>query len=109
MRIFSMVMLFSLVSAASARAAVDKKTERTWKAKCASCHGGDGKGQTDQGQKMHLEDMTRPEWQKSKTDAQLKAAIENGIKKDAAEMDPYKDKLEPAQIDALVAYVRTLK
>ena len=27
-----------------ARAEVDKKTERTWKAKCASCHGADGKG-----------------------------------------------------------------
>ena len=44
MRMFSRVMLLALVFAASARAEVDKKTERTWKAKCASCHGAEGKG-----------------------------------------------------------------
>ena len=97
----------------SARAEVDKKTERTWKAKCASCHGADGKGQTDLGQKSGVEDYTSPAWQKAHTDAQIKTAIENGVKREKGgkqqEMEGFKDKLPPEQIDALVVYVRSLK
>jgi mono/diheme cytochrome c family protein len=110
MRIELKIVLLGLICAASARAETDKKTERTWKAKCASCHGADGKADTDQGKKMHIGDMTSPEWQKGKTDATFKSAIENGVKKEGGgEMEAYKDKLDAAQITALVAYVHTLK
>ncbi len=95
-----------------ARAEVDAKTVRVWKAKCASCHGDDGKAQTVQGKKLGVTDLTTPEWQKRFTDAQLKAAtadgvhrVTNGVKQD---MDGYKDKLKPEQIDALVVYMRAL-
>jgi mono/diheme cytochrome c family protein len=103
-------MLLALtICAVSAHAQEDKKTERIWKAKCASCHGAGGKGDTEMGQKAKIHDMSNAAWQKSKSDADLKAAIENGSKKEGVEMDPYKDKLEPAQIDALVKHIRTLK
>ena len=108
MRILKLLLLM-LVCAVPARAEVDKKAERNWKAKCASCHGADGKGQTDQGKKMKVTDMTSPAWQKGKTDVQIKKGIEDGAKTADGEMEGYKDKLEPAQIDALVAYIRTLK
>lgn len=101
--------LLALLCAASARAQeVDKKAERNWKGKCASCHGADGKGQTDQGKKMQVEDMTSAAWQKGKTDAQIKNAIENGAKKGDAVMEGYKDKLDEASITGLVHYVRHL-
>ena len=91
---------------------VDKKTIRTFKAKCSSCHGEDGKGATEQGKKMGVRDMTSADFAKE-TDAKMKDAITNGIKqtKDgkAQEMEPYKDKLKPEEIDNLVAYVRSLK
>ena len=103
------LLLLALICAASARAEVDKKAERNWKGKCASCHGADGKGQTDQGKKMKVEDLTAASWQKGKTDAQIKKAIEDGAKKGDAVMEGYKDKLDGAQIDGLVVYVRTLK
>lgn len=109
MHIFPKIMLLALFGAASARADVDAKIVRTWKAKCASCHGVDGKGETETGKKAKISDFTKAEWQKSKTDAQIKSAIENGTKKDAAEMDPYKDKLDAAQIDGLVQYIRSFK
>jgi len=83
-----------------ARAEVDKKTERTWKAKCASCHGADGKGQPGK-----TGDLTKS----TKSDADKKTAIENGTKNGANEMEGYKDKLDGATIDALVAYIKTLK
>ena len=99
--------------ASPARAEVDKKVERTWKAKCASCHGIDGKGQTDTGKKMGVKDYSTADWQKSKTDAQLKEAILTGVaarevdgKKQ--EMDGYKGKFDD-QIDGLVALIRGLK
>lgn len=98
---------------AASHAEADKKTERLWKAKCATCHGADGKGQTDQGQKMGMADLTTAEWQKSLTDDQVKKTIATGLKRvkggKAQEMDPFSEKLEVAQIDSLVGYIRTLK
>src|ERR1043166_8511734 len=79
---------FSIFLSTSARAEVDKKIEKVWKAKCSSCHGADGKGQTEQGKKLGIKDYTAPEWQKSKTDDELKKAIADGVKG----MDGYKDK-----------------
>ena len=58
--------------------AKDAKTERLWKAKCASCHGVDGKAQTEQGKKMSMHDITTAAWQKSVTDDQIKKTITGG-------------------------------
>jgi mono/diheme cytochrome c family protein len=94
-------------------ASADPQTERLWKAKCGSCHGPDGKGQTEQGKKMAVSDMSSAAWQAQFTDDKLKAAISDGLKRDKngvhQEMDAYKTKLRPDQIDALAAYLRTLK
>ena len=96
-----------------AAAEVDKKTLRTWKAKCSSCHGEDGVGATEQGKKMGVRDMTGAAFWKDLTDAKMKDAISNGIKRQkdgkTQEMEPYKDKLKPEDIDGLVAYVKTFK
>lgn len=88
----------------------DVKTVRLWKAKCASCHGTDGKAQTETGAKLGIPDMTAAAWQKKTTDAQMKSAISDGVTRPGKPegMDPYKEKLDAAQIDSLVAYVRTL-
>jgi mono/diheme cytochrome c family protein len=109
MRSHAKLLLLAVICASFSARAQDPKAARNWKAKCASCHGADGKGKTDQGQKMKLADLTSPAWQKATSDAKIKDAIENGVKKDGAEMEGYKDKLDAASIDALVAYVRTLK
>jgi cytochrome c6 len=105
--------LGGLVLPRSASAEVDKKILRTWKAKCSPCHGDDGKGATAQGAKMGVRDMTSAAFAKDATDAKMKDAISNGIKqtKDGKtqEMEPYKDKLKPEEIDGLVAYVKSLR
>ena len=92
--------------------AKDPRTERSWKAKCASCHGDDGKGQTEQGKKMGIGDETSAVWQKEFTDDKIKATINEGFKREKngkrQEMEPFKDKLRPDQVDALVAYLRAL-
>ena len=106
-------LLLSFGVSSLAAAEVDKKTLRTWKAKCSSCHGEDGKGATEQGKKMGVRDMTTAEFWQGMTDAKMTEAITNGIKqtKDGKvqEMEPYKGKLKPEEIVALVGYVKTFK
>lgn len=75
-----------------------------YKAKCASCHGADGAGQSAIGKKMNLRDLGSPEVQKQ-TDAELYAWTADGKGK----MPAYKGKLSDAEIKALVAYMRTMK
>ncbi len=91
-------------------AAPDKKTERQWKSKCSSCHGMDGKAATEKGREMKMADFSLAAWQKAHDDAELKKTVSEGLKrtKDGLkqEMDSFKEELTPAQIDALVQYVR---
>jgi len=108
-------LVFSLLLApgfAFAQGAPNPQIDRLWRAKCASCHGADGKGQTEQGKKMAVRDMTTAEVQKD-SDDKLKSAINDGLKTEKGgvkqEMEAYKTKLRPDQVDALVAYVRALK
>lgn len=96
-----------------ARAGADAETVHLWKVKCAVCHGADGKAQTAQAKKQAVADLTTKEWQARFTDAQLKDATEKGLHRTTKDgvkqdMDGYKGKLTPAQIDALVGYMREL-
>ena len=75
-----------------------------YKAKCASCHGADGAGQTAMGKKMNLRDLGSAEVQKQ-TDAELYAWTADGKGK----MPAYKGKLSEGEIKALLAFIRTLK
>ena len=103
--------ILGVVSTASAQDA--KGGEKVWKAKCASCHGKDGKGKTKEGEKQGAADMTTPAWQKEFTDDKMKTAILDGVKREkdgkSQDMKPMKDKLKPEEVDALVAFMRTLK
>jgi len=76
----------------------------TYKAKCAACHGADGSGQTPMGKSMKLRDLGSPEVQKQ-TDKELYAWTADGKGK----MPAYKSKLSDAEINALVAHMRTFK
>jgi mono/diheme cytochrome c family protein len=79
-----------------------------YKAQCKGCHGADGKGDTKIGQKEKVEDMTSPKWQASHSDAQIKNVIANGSDKNP-KMKAFKTKLTPAQIDGMVALIRSMK
>ena len=66
------------------------------------------------GKKMAISDYTAAEWQKGKTDADLKKAILDGVKREKGgvkqEMDAYKEKgVDDAQATALVELIRGLK
>jgi len=92
--IATMFLLFTSAKADNAAA------EATYKAKCATCHGPDGKGETALGKTMKTGDFASPEVQKM-SDADLTDAITKG--KD--NMPAYKT-LTADQVKALVGYVR---
>jgi mono/diheme cytochrome c family protein len=101
----------SLLLSATALPETDKKTERVWKAQCASCHGQGGKGDTEKGKHMKVQDMTTAEYQ-AKKDDEFKKAILDGVKTESGgvkqEMDGYKD-LTPEQVNSLIALIRSFK
>jgi cytochrome c6 len=72
-----------------------------FKAKCASCHGADGAGQTAVGKSMKIRDLGSAEVQKQ-SDADLQKVITDGKGK----MPAYKAKLSQADISSLVAFIR---
>jgi mono/diheme cytochrome c family protein len=83
--------------------------QRPFNAKCASCHGKDGKGQTEQGKAKHVRDLTDPAVQAALTDDQIATAIVDGISEKGREMKGFKGQLTDEQVKAIVAYVRTFK
>ncbi|HEY1481336.1 MAG TPA: cytochrome c [Candidatus Acidoferrum sp.] len=73
--------------------------EATFKAKCAACHGADGKGK----EMMKTRDLASPDVQKQ-SDADLTTIITKGKGK----MPAY-GTLTPDQVKDLVTYIRSLK
>ena len=74
--------------------------EATYKAKCAMCHGPDGKGETPTGKAMKVKDLASEDVQKM-SDADLSDAISKGKGK----MMAFKT-LTPDQVKDLVGFVR---
>lgn len=79
----------------------DDTAEKTYKAKCAGCHGADGKGNTEAGKALGAHDFSSPDVQKE-SDADLSQIITAGKNK----IPPYGKSLSPAEIKDLVAYNR---
>ena len=95
------VMIFAL---AVSTFSVAQSGGDTFKAKCAMCHGADGKGDTAMGKTLKLRDLGSPDVQKQ-SDADLTGIITNGKDK----MPKYDGKLTKDQISDVVKFVRTLK
>lgn len=75
----------------------------TYKAKCAMCHGADGKGDTAAGKKMGARDFASPEVQKA-DDAELISITTKGKNK----MPSYEKSLKPDEVKELIIYIRQL-
>jgi cytochrome c6 len=98
----TLTMLAASLALWSTPAAADDAAA-TYKAKCAMCHGADGKGDTPVGKKMGIRDLTSADVQKM-SDAELITITTKGKDK----MPAYENKLSAAQIKDMVAYIRQL-
>jgi mono/diheme cytochrome c family protein len=101
MRTALAVTVAAVVCFLSTPAKADNTAEATYKAKCAACHGPDGKGETATGKTMKVKDFSSDEVQRM-SDADLIDAISKGKGK----MPAYKT-LTPDQVKGLVAYIRS--
>ena len=95
--------VLAIALCALTRVAVADDMATTYKAKCAMCHGADGKAATPAGKSMGAHDFASDEVRKQ-SDAELEQIIVKGKGK----MPAYGTKLKPAEIKDLVAYVREL-
>ena len=96
-----LVLAFGFI-ALSSSSLMAQDAAATFKAKCAMCHGADGKG-SPTGLKMGVHDFTSADVQKQ-TDAQLTETITKG----KAKMPAYDGKLKENEIKDLVSYIRSL-
>jgi mono/diheme cytochrome c family protein len=84
--------------------------QQLFAAKCASCHGADGKGRTKYGKKHDIPNFTTKKWQKEIDDVEIGQKIRDGVIDHGKRVMPaFKSKLEPDQIAALTLYLRGLK
>jgi mono/diheme cytochrome c family protein len=94
-------------TAAEGQAIWDEKK----RAKCVTCHGPDGKGDTKMGRSKKVADMTTEEWQKRFTDQQIIDSILTGVEREGAgrkvKMEPLKEGTQ-REAEALLAFIRTL-
>lgn len=74
-----------------------------YKAKCSSCHGADGKGDTPVGKKLGVKAFSDPEVAKNSDQAWFETT-----KKGKGKMPAYDGKLTDPQINDLVKFMRSL-
>jgi cytochrome c oxidase cbb3-type subunit 3 len=104
--IAALVVSFVLVLAiAGSKAASAADTRSTFNAKCATCHGRDGRGQTARGRRTHTRNLTDASWQNDVSDERLFNSIHNG----RSRMPAFKKTFSESEIDALVTFVRQLR
>src|SRR5271167_1202147 len=96
--IFGAVLALVLAAPSAVRA---QSAAATYKAKCAGCHGADGKGSTGPGKALGVHDFSSDEVAKM-SDADLINIVTAGKNK----MPPYGKSLKNGEIKDLVAYVR---
>jgi cbb3-type cytochrome c oxidase subunit III len=103
--------LMAFVTLAFSNLAFAADGARPYNAKCASCHGKDGKGDTEMGKKRHAKDLSDAKVQAGLQDADIVKSISEGIKEtpDHGAMPAFKGKLSDDEVQAVAAYVRTLK
>lgn len=95
--------MFALLGMCSTSAQAQGAGEKTYKTKCATCHGPDGVGATPAGKATKARDFCSEEVKKE-TDEEWTASIVKGKNK----MPAYDKKLSEAEIKDAVAYIRSL-
>ena len=97
-------LLLLALAAAMPLAAQTAKRSPVYQQFCVTCHGEDGKAQTEEGKKKKARDLSNAKWQEKVTDDRLFGSIKRGHD----EMPAFGRKISDADIKALVAEVRAL-
>jgi mono/diheme cytochrome c family protein len=93
--------LAALLAIPLATTAVDAK--KIYLENCATCHGEDGKADTELGRKYMAQDFTEPKLATELTAAKARKIIRRGVP--GTKMKPWKGELKSEEIDAVADYV----
>ena len=97
-----------LLGIAAARADDDADLgQDTFNTKCTTCHGKDGKAQTQMGIKLKAKDLTQKASWTGLTDAVIENQIRNGTP--TKTMPAFAEKLSPEEIQTVVKYVHVFQ
>ena len=101
-----MLMLGALVTNLTLAA----EPKENWSKHCAKCHGNEGIGNTKQGRKLHIKNLTSAGVQSRLTDKRILDSLKDGIQSDDGEeqMPSFKEKLSEAERNDLIPYIRAL-
>ncbi len=109
LRAVLLALLALAVFGAVSLAAPDETAAKLFKARCATCHGVDGRGDTTAGRAAGVKDWTDGKTLKALSDAQIEQTIRTGVKApDGKDRMPPFPKLTDDQIKALREHVRSL-
>lgn len=97
-RLLPALVFGGLVSFGVVLYATEDHPSALFKEYCARCHGEDGKADTVKGRQLMAQDMTDPEWQAEKSDADLIKVVTEG----GEDMPQFGKKLTKEQIESLV-------
>ncbi len=108
--VFRIVLLAGLMSGAVVTAAAEQAAPAPDGAaifgrSCAMCHGPDGRAATPVAKRMGVRDLASADL----TDERVRAAVLDGIKAPKGAMPAFRGRLSEAELDALVAHVRSLR
>lgn len=73
---------------------------------CARCHGVDGRGDTEQGQKYNVPDFTNKDWWRRNPTFKRSSTLTSIVTQGRQEMPAFGKKLSSAEIKQLANYVR---
>ncbi|SEK52966.1 Cytochrome C oxidase, cbb3-type, subunit III [Atopomonas hussainii] len=99
---FALFIAMTLGTAANAETPLGKEL---YSEHCSKCHGDNGKARTLRGWLFFAQNLSKASWQSRESDDELAAAIRRG----PGAMPAYEGTLTDAEIDQLVAHIRTLK
>jgi mono/diheme cytochrome c family protein len=103
---FGMVVVAAVIAAGAAGAsAQDLDGQPIFNQRCAMCHGKTGTPPPFYAKKV--KPIGDAEWQKARSDEQIRKAIEDGVK--GTLMASFKEAYAPEELDALVKHIRSLK
>jgi mono/diheme cytochrome c family protein len=106
-KLLTLTVLILAAMAVTARAADGKAVYE--KAKCAQCHGADGKGDTKMGKKSGAKNYTDAKVQAELKDDKAFKVIKEGLKEGDKTLMKPTEGVTDEEIKALVAYMRTFK
>jgi mono/diheme cytochrome c family protein len=86
----------------------DRPATQLYGTYCITCHGRDGRSQTNKGKYSHARDLTDAAWQEDVSDERIYNSIMNG-RNLRGNMPAFKDKLSEKEADSLVGFVREFR